>query len=521
MFEDIWMKITFFYAMFRSLGISYLSAVLKKSGFDVDLVFSDQIFAANTYVAEALFKSEDIYADEILATSPALIAFSSGTENYARDLNLARIIKRKNPHKIIVFGGMHPSAAPKAVIAESAVDYVCVGEGEEAMVDLAVAIRDGGDTTIIPNIWSKQDSQIYQNDVRELISDLDSLPFPDTDLFMEKSGTFFSKNCYELLAGRGCYNKCTFCYNSSWRTLYKEVSPKYLRFRSVDNVIEELRQAKEKYKINHVRIWDDIFFYGFQWMYDFLEKYEKYINLPFECNLHSDFVTEELIGKMKKAGGGYVSVTLAAESIDPSTRQGVFERKETNESFINAIDVLRRNNIYVYSHIIVYLPIAQEVKQLIDTAVFFNKHKVDVLGLPPLRYYPGLKITELGFYKQVLSVDDLEQIDKGENFRVNTTPDGRKNKNVITLAIASSFLPEKVLNFLLCKTAEKKDNRLLIAFLGFCFWSKEFIKQLFRPKELSAFYLLMLFFRYEIFCVLRKSPANMIAYIKSKKLKTV
>lgn len=510
------MKITFFYAMFRSLGVSYLSAVLKKSGFDVDLVFSEQAVAANTPLAQAVFKSEHTYCNEILATNPDVVAFSSDTDNYLRHLNLARIIKEKAPEIIIVFGGMHPTSVPEYVIAESCVDYICVGEGEEAMPELMLALRDIKSATDIPNIWAKKDGEVYRNKPRPLIANLDDLPFPDTDLFLNKSGTFFTKNCYEILAGRGCYNKCTFCYNSNWRDLYKDISPRYLRFRSVGNVIDELVAAKEKYNIKHVRIWDDIFFYGQEWMDDFLTKYEKYINLPFECNLHSDFVTDELMQKFKKAAGGYVSVTLAAESVDEDTRKEIFDRKETNDSFIKALAVLRRHKIYVFSHIIVYLPVKDEVRQLIETALFFQEHKVDVVGLPPLKYYPNLKITKLAEEKGFLSERQVKEINKGIDVKSFQGEKGRRNKNVITLVIAAGFLPRKILVYLLGKTAFRKDNFLLVFLLGCCFWIKEGIKQLLRPKELSAFYLLMLFLRYEIICLIKKGPGNIITYLKNK-----
>lgn len=490
-----------------------MSAALKKSGFEVDRVFSKQDRAAKTVLGKALYKSEEMYADELIATNPDLIAFSSMSDTYLRELNLARILKSRAPNIPIIFGGVHPTSVPECVIAESAVDYVCVGEGEEAIVDLLIAIRDNKSTTGIANIWAKKDGEIFRNEVRPLIENLDDIPFYDKDLF---AGTnvmqLFGKN-YGVLAGRGCYNRCTYCYNSLWRDLYKNASPKYVRFRSVDNVIDELIYAKEKYKVNYIYFHDDIFFYGKQWMDDFLDKYEKHIHLPLHCNLYVNFITDELVAKIKSAAGGDCTIVIAAESMNYDTRKNIFDRNETNESIVKAHKILKQNNVLISNDIIINLPIEEENRQLAETALFFNKYKMDSLKIFSLRYYPNLKITKIAFEKGILSSKDIDKINHGID--CNNMVAGKKaNNNLVMLLIVAGLLPKGVLDFCLSKMSKRKDSKVFIIAMALYYMIVSVVKQIINPRKGNLILLFFSAFVDNILYLIRKGPLNTISYIR-------
>ena len=76
----------------------------------------------------------------------------------------------------VVFGGIHPTSVPEKVALEECVDYVCVGEGDEALVELAVALRDGADASRIPNIWLRREGKVVSNPTRPPVADMDALP---------------------------------------------------------------------------------------------------------------------------------------------------------------------------------------------------------------------------------------------------------------------------------------------------------------------------------------------------------
>lgn len=510
------MKVTFFYAKHESLGVAYLSAVLKKAGFFVDLVFSDRKKKSENFITKALYKSEEMYADEILATNPDLIAFSSTTDTFPRDLNLAGIIKSKDYSKKIIFGGLHPTTIPELVIAEPAVDYLCVGEGEEAIVDLVTAIRDKKPITNIPNIWIKDDNnKVYRNNVRPLIENLDSIPFYDKDINGGAKGILVDGKFYGVLAGRGCYNSCTFCYNFFAKKLNKNASSMYLRFRSVDNVIAELRQAKENYGVRYINFYDDIFFYGKDWMDDFLDKYEKYINLPFACNLHVDFVTDDLIRKFQKAAASRVTVVLAAESVNYKTRKNLFGRKEKNESIADALRILKKHNVFIISQLIVRLPIENERSQLVEAAWFFNKNRVNVITIFPLRYYPNFQITQIAFEKGFLSESDMDKINRGLYLNEGVG-DSVDINNLAMLVFVSGLFPQKILKFLIRKMKDRKDSKFFI-FVLFAYW---FLVE--AGRHIYDFYLfkrkitvLLIWIKYIVRYHLKESPKNVFCYIRN------
>ena len=152
------------------------------------------------------------------------------------------------------------------------VDMVCVGEGEYPLLELVETMERGETNHSIGSIWFKENGKIIKNEIRNTVTDLDELPMPAKDLYYSKS-THFSK-CYYIMASRGCAYSCSFCFHSYMRELTRDKG-KYLRFRSVDKVISELKMAKEKYNIKSIRFFDDSLGSKFSWLEEFSIKYPK------------------------------------------------------------------------------------------------------------------------------------------------------------------------------------------------------------------------------------------------------
>lgn len=511
------MKITFFFATFENLGIAYLSAVLKNSGFSVDLVFSHKQNPTKSVLGKALFKSEEMLCDELLETNPAIIAFSSNTDTYSRDIKLARMVKAKNPDVPIIFGGIHPTSVPEYVIAEDAVDYVCVGEGEGAMLDLAIALRDNADDTNVANIWAKKNGKVYRNPVRKLIENLDTLPFPDKEMFHRNSAQHSGRSYY-VLVGRGCYNKCTYCFNSLMRKLYADVSPKYLRHRSVENVMAELIEVKKKYNPTDILFIDDVFYYGKEWMKEFFAEYKKHINLPIVCNMYADFITDEIVQLYKDAAGGSCSIVIALETINYDIRKKIFKRNETNESIINAFNILRKHKVYTYTNVIMNIP-TQDKTELIDTAIFFNKNKVDSVNPLSLRYYPQMEITKTAFEKGLITAEDIERINTGIDLKPEGFHKEKLNINIFIIIFIAGYLPKKVLDFFLRKLATSKNNKLFIISMVFYWIFMDTFKQLvFGKGPLKGFVFITLkSILHKNIHHIKNCPKNVRAYIRHKK----
>ena len=90
----------------------------------------------------------------------------------------------------------------------------------------------------------------------EAIQDLDNLPFPAKDLFYQRLPGL--ARTYTATTSRGCPYKCTYCYNAVMLPIYRSQG-RWLRQRSVDNVIEELTWAKKSFHPRHFLFMDDVF----------------------------------------------------------------------------------------------------------------------------------------------------------------------------------------------------------------------------------------------------------------------
>ena len=227
--------------------------------------------------------------------NPDVVAFSAITGGHKWCLETARKVKAAIKCKTI-FGGPHATHFPD-IIKYPQVDYVCRGEGEYALLDLADRMKRNGRTDNIMNIWCKKDGKIIKNSLRPLIPDLNELPFSDRGVYY-KYGKIRLDPQKRFMTTRGCPYNCTFCFNHALMELYKDKG-KYVRRRSVQNVIDEILQVKKKYSIKTVYFEDDTFILDRKWINEFLEEYRKKVNTPFICLIRANLVDEELVKLFK------------------------------------------------------------------------------------------------------------------------------------------------------------------------------------------------------------------------------
>ena len=144
---------------------------------------------------------------------------------------------------------------------------LCRGAGEGALLDLVEALEQGKDYRNIPNLWVRgQNGEICKNDPRPLIADLDALPFWDREVFhigahLQKEGALgitVHKGIMPVAAGRGCPFRCTYCTNEPLQEIYRGKGI-FVRKRSVENIISELKTLKENYPVEVFEFWDEDF----------------------------------------------------------------------------------------------------------------------------------------------------------------------------------------------------------------------------------------------------------------------
>jgi len=282
---------------------------------------------------------------------PGILAYSvwTGGQRYYYEIN-NRI--RAEVAAFSAFGGPHATFFPE-MVEESGVDGVCVGEGENALVDLANALEDGSFEPDIPNWWFNVAGEIVRNPVRSYIADLDSLGQPDRAIIYDKDHIIRDSKIKHFISGRGCPYDCAYCYNRALFDIYRGKG-KRVRQRSVGHLLDEVEWVKNNYPLEHVVFLDDTFILFRDWVAEFAEEYPRRVGLPFFCNVRANLVNEDVARQLKAAG--CVSVGMGIETGNDELRERVLNRNMTREMIVNACRTLRDAGTNILTTNMVGLP---------------------------------------------------------------------------------------------------------------------------------------------------------------------
>jgi radical SAM superfamily enzyme YgiQ (UPF0313 family) len=399
------MKILFYYRGAENFGIEYISSVLKAAGHKTELIFDpgfDDTFYFKSNILNFLNVRKKIL-NEAKRFSPDLIAFSSITNLYPYIKETARLLKKELRVPVII-GGIHATALPDYVLKEDCFDILCTGEGEYAMLELADKMEKGGDFSGVENLWVKRNGKIIRNKERPLISDLDSLPFPDKDIFYNK-GVFWKS--VQVATSRGCPYHCAFCVNSFYLNRYGK---KNIRRRGVDNIIEEMKIYKNKYKLQFVHFEDDVFTTSVSWLEEFSDKYRKEIGIKFLINIHPNMVNRDTARLLKEAGCW--GACMGVQSADESFRMGLLKRNDTDKQIIEAARLLKKEGIYLTTEFIFGLP-QETAEQAWGSVALNDAIKPNSTSTFVFYPFPGTELAEFSYRNGFLDKGAIDMINEG------------------------------------------------------------------------------------------------------------
>jgi len=402
------MKVMFLCRGAEYIGIEYLSACLKAKGHSTDLIFDpgfDDTFFFKAPFLKGLNRWPRLI-DRVKAFAPDVLAVSSLTNTYPYIRNLVGQIKQAY-HCYTVLGGIHATAIPEFLIQDGLFDAVCIGEGETAMVELLDHLDAGESPHRVNNFCFLRDGEIIRNPLNPLISDLDTLPFPDKELFY-RAGAFSST--VVVLSGRGCPFACTFCVNDNNRRLYKGLG-RYVRQYSPERMIAELAATVKTLPIKSFNFQDDILTMNQNWLEQFSELYRTTIRRPFQCNVHPKFVSDDIVRLLKAAGCD--SVCMGVQSAVPHIRKHLMCRQESNQDIEQAVGLFKKYKLPIYLEYIFGLP--EERYADIEENFVFNRQlhptNTSTFTLYP---FPGTTILEELKNSASLDAENLERIYQGE-----------------------------------------------------------------------------------------------------------
>ena len=418
------MKVTFVALGQEQLAISLLSAVLKREGHDTSLVFNPALFDDRTYLdvprLARIFDRTARVVDEVVAEKPDLVAFSVLTPMYQWSLTVANAVKSRIDVPVI-FGGVHPSAVPEICLENDCVDYVCRGEGEDALVRLCEQLPPAGrrPTTPIPNLWWRDGGQLVSGPAAGFEQGLDALPFWDKELWSDHVRIADS---YMTMASRGCPYRCTFCFNNFYAKLPGKGGGKYLRRRSVENVMEELVLAKARWGLRRIDFEDDIFTTNKDWLRTFLREYRREIDVPFHCLVHPRYIDDDMARWLKDAGCRWVQ--MGVQSADEEYKRHELLRMEKEAHMNDSLAALARAQLPVKVDHILGLP-GEPLDAQEKARELYVAHPPQRIQVSWLKYLPGVELTRAAVERGELSEHDLGLINRGESghFHAPSTAD--------------------------------------------------------------------------------------------------
>ena len=260
----------------------------------------------------------------------------------------------------------------------------------------------------VNNICFRDKGQIYINNPRPYITDLDSLPFPDKRLFFDKEFVL-EKAPYLIMTSRGCPHSCNYCCNNMYKQLYCN-ERQHIRRRSVDNVIAELVLVKKRGKSKQIYFMDDVFTFSQPWLEEFIDKYKSEIGRPFYCYTHPLSMTKEIALLLKK--GGCYLVGIGVQSGSERIRKDIYNRLDSNEKIIQSISYLKEAGLKVQTDHIFGAPTEQEA-DLLDSLSLYKKVRPEIILTFWLTYYPKTQIIEIAKREGLLSEKEINDIEEG------------------------------------------------------------------------------------------------------------
>jgi len=371
------------------LGLGYISSVMKKEGYDVDVI---NLNHRNGTIGNLVTKQLDSKKYDIVATGHNGMGFSI----------VKRIIEVSKEHTSkpkVIIGGAIITSEKELMFENLNPDYAVYGEGEETIIELLKGIEDNNDLKKIDGIiFRDENKEIVVTNPRKPIKNINKIPFPDFDglgfeeyLKNQKPNTvFYFQNYYDfprtlpILASRSCPYRCTFCYHSIG-TQYRE--------RTIDNVMEEIELMIKKYDINILAIYDDLFSSRRERLIEFCKRMKKLNEkrqqkIKWTCQLSVLEIDDNLLKIMKEAGCEIISYGFESfsEEVLKSMRKPI-----KPEQIDHALKATLRAKIGIQANFIFGDP-AETVETSNKTLDYWKRECRGQVGLGFIQPYPGSEI---------------------------------------------------------------------------------------------------------------------------------
>jgi anaerobic magnesium-protoporphyrin IX monomethyl ester cyclase len=374
------------------LGLAYIAAALEKSGFQVEIY--------DNYLLGQPIEEVKV---EIRKRQPEIVGITCSSLTYSRCVEMAKAVKEAYHSCIVVVGGPHASYMPETLLQHSEVDYVVVGEGESAMVQLAASIKRGDPKNVVatvPGVACKIDGETIKTQT-QFINDLDTIPPPARHLLPMKMYDrvlpyIDAKPIDTMSILRGCPYQCFYCETRElWGTSCRAFSPQ--------RVVDEIKNMVENYGTKGIYFVGDNFTINKNRTQELCRRItQNKLDLKWTCETRADLINKEVLSEMKSAGCQtiFFGVESGSERIQQKLNKNI-NLQEVKRAF----DLTRKVGIRTATSFMLGIP-GENLEDMHATLNYAKSLNADICMFNIYIACPGSKL-----YDEVISQHLYDQID--------------------------------------------------------------------------------------------------------------
>ena len=381
---------------FPPLGIGYIGAVLENAGHIVKIL--------DLSIENLL---DDEFKSELLKFNPDIIGLTCMITEYAEVVRIASVCKELNSNIPIIVGGPLASSIPEQFLKQSCIDVVSIGEGEFTFLELVEKIETKGildpsqlkDTKGIA--FRDVDNKYVFNPAREIITDIDNIPYPARHLMrMEKYITPFenwfgdrSLKATNMISSRGCPYSCIFCdktvFGNKWRG------------QSAVRTVDEMQMLSERYGINAVFFTDDMFDLNKKRVFEICNEIkQRGLDIVWGVESRVNHADMDMYKKMHQSGCKFIAFGIESGNQDVLN---FIQKKITIEQVINAVDMAKSVGLGVMGFFMIGM-FGENKDTIEQTVEFAKKLPFDSGGFSKVVPLPNTKLYD--FVKKEGIVED-------------------------------------------------------------------------------------------------------------------
>lgn len=285
------------------VGLAYIASVLLSSGHQVEIYGQDVHHYSPEHLREHLMNNHfDVVG----------LGVVGGYYQYRKLLEISAVVNQSRGSFRFILGGHGPSPEPEYFLNKTNADIIVIGEGEKTILDVVNAIDNKSSLLNVNGIAFRDGQETHINWKRELIKNLDEIPFPAYELFpinyyrlIREPHSVPMDFVMPVLSGRGCNFSCNFCFRMD----------KGLRLRSNRAIIEEIKFLNKTYGINYISFYDELLMCSEERTIRLSEDIiRSKVNIKWNCNGRLNYATQNVLNIMKKSG--CVFINYGIESLD-------------------------------------------------------------------------------------------------------------------------------------------------------------------------------------------------------------